>query len=188
MSNGEIDYGPLAGLIGVWKGDKGTDIAPEPDGTENTPYRETITYTAIGDVKNAGEQVLTALHYRQIVQRKSDDEVFHDQTGYWMWDAAELTVMHSLQIPRAVSVLAGGHFNGETNEAGQAIIEVSASAESNDWKIIESPFMAAKASTRSFSQKIVVGDGNMSYSQTTLVDIYGSPEFLHTDENELVLG
>ena len=32
-----IDYGPLAGLIGTWKGDKGADIAPEPDGTEESP-------------------------------------------------------------------------------------------------------------------------------------------------------
>ena len=33
-----IDYGPLALLIGTWEGDKGVDIAPEPDGTENNPY------------------------------------------------------------------------------------------------------------------------------------------------------
>ena len=37
--NNDIDYGPLAGLIGVWKGDKGLDVAPEPDGTENNPYQ-----------------------------------------------------------------------------------------------------------------------------------------------------
>ncbi len=54
MSNEpEVDYGPLAGLIGVWKGDKGLDVAPEPDGSENNPYHETITFTAIGDVTNA---------------------------------------------------------------------------------------------------------------------------------------
>lgn len=185
MSETDFDYGPLAGLIGVWTGDKGMDIAPEPDGVENNPYYETITYTAIGDVRNAEEQVLTALHYLQVVQRKSNDKVFHHQTGYWMWDAANRTVMHSLQIPRAVSVLAGGNYDGATNDAGQAIIEVSASINDPSWKIIESPFMTQKASTRSFRQKIFVGDGKMSYSQTTLVDIYGKKEFVHTDENEL---
>ena len=41
-------YGPLTGQIGTWNGDKGMDIAPEPDGTEHNPYYETITYTAIG--------------------------------------------------------------------------------------------------------------------------------------------
>jgi hypothetical protein len=45
--------------------------------------------------------------------------------------------------------------------------------------------MAQKASTRSFSQKIIVGDGKMSYSQTTLVDIYGKKKFVHTDANKL---
>jgi hypothetical protein len=44
--------------------------------------------------------------------------------------------------------------------------------------------MAQKASTRSFSQKVIVGDGKMPYSQTTLVDVYGKKQFVHTDENE----
>ncbi len=29
-----INYGPLRGLIGNWKGDNGIDIAPEPEGAE----------------------------------------------------------------------------------------------------------------------------------------------------------
>ena len=65
----EINYGPLKALIGTWKGDKGTDIAPEPNGEENNPYFETITYEAIGDVSNAEMQTLVVLHYKQIVQR-----------------------------------------------------------------------------------------------------------------------
>ena len=65
------------------------------------------------------------------------------------------------------------------------MIEVAAAADDDTWKIIESPFMAEKASTRSFSQKVTVGDGKISYSQTTLVDIYGKKQFVHTDENEL---
>jgi hypothetical protein len=146
---------------------------------------ETITYTAIGDVENAEEQLLTALHYVQVVQRKSNDKVFHHQTGYWMWDAKAGIVMHSLQIPRAVAVMAGGNYSGATNDDGQAVIEVAAAANDTTWKIIESPFMALKASTRSFSQKIIVGDGKMSYSQTTLVDIYGKKKFVHTDANKL---
>ncbi|NKB20709.1 MAG: DUF1794 domain-containing protein [Alphaproteobacteria bacterium] len=185
MNDNEFDYGPLTGLIGVWKGDKGIDIAPEPDGTENNPYYETITYTAIGDVENAEEQLLTCLHYTQVVQRKSNDKVFHHQTGYWMWDAAAKIVMHSLQIPRAVSVLAGGKCTWAVHHEGEAILDVSASADHDTWKIIESPFMAQKASTRSFSQKVVVGEHEMSYGQTTLVDIYGRKQFVHTDENTL---
>jgi len=79
-----IDYGPLQTLIGVWKGDKGLDVAPEPNGSEDNPYHETITYEAVGDVKNAGSQCLVAIRYHQVVQRKSNGETFHDQIGYWM--------------------------------------------------------------------------------------------------------
>ena len=36
-----VDYGPLAALVGTWKGAKGVDRAPEPDGEERNPYYET---------------------------------------------------------------------------------------------------------------------------------------------------
>ncbi len=92
----DVDFGPLVDLIGVWMGEDGVDVAPEPDGAETNPYFETITYSAVGGVTNAESQNLATVHYRQIVQRKSDGAVFHDETGYWMWDAAAATVMHSL--------------------------------------------------------------------------------------------
>ena len=46
-----VNYGPLESLIGVWKGNKGVDVAPEPTGEENTPYHETLTFTAIAMLK-----------------------------------------------------------------------------------------------------------------------------------------
>lgn len=181
----DINYGPLTELIGVWKGDKGSDVAPDPDGTENNPYYETITFTAIGDVTNAEEQELVALHYRQIVCRKSDDEVFHDETGYWMWDAKENVIMHSLTIPRAVSIIAGGSHNGEKSTDGNTILEVSAGIDDESWKIIQSPFMQKKAKTIKFSHYITVGNGKLSYSETMDIEIYGNL-FEHTDKNELL--
>ncbi len=186
MSNDNtIDYGPLKELIGVWKGDKGMDVAPEPDGAEENPYFETITFSAIGDVSNAESQLLTALHYRQIVQRQSTGEIFHDETGYWMWDAKAGVIMHSLNIPRAVSVLAGGEHSGEKEKDGGTLLSVSASLDSPDWQIIQSPFMRDNARTVEFRHQIRVGDGKLSYSETTMLDIYGK-RFEHTDQNELV--
>ena len=181
----EVDYGPLTELIGVWKGDKGLDVAPEPDGAENTPYYETITFTAIGDVTNAGSQLLSVLHYHQIVQRTSNDKVFHDETGYWMWDAAAGIIMHSLTIPRAVSVLAGGRHNGKSGSDGNIVLDVSADLNDQDWQIIQSPFMRDNARTTSFRHKIIVGSGKLSYAETTIVEIYGTV-FEHTDQNELI--
>ena len=141
---------------------------------------------AIGDVTNAEEQTLVGVHYRQIVTRKSTGKIFHDETGYWMWDAETETIMHSLVIPRAVCVLAGGRYTGEKDTKGRLIFHVEARADDEKWKIIESPFMKEKASTTAFSHKLIFGNGSMSYSETTIVDIFGKT-FEHIDENDLVL-
>ena len=180
-----IDYGPLTELIGVWKGHKGMDIAPEPEGTEENPYYETITFTEGGTVDNAESQTLSILFYRQIVQRKSNDEVFHDQTGYWLWDPREKVVMHTLTIPRAVCLIAGGNYNGEKDADGSTVIEVVAGIDNKDWGIVQSPFMQKNAKTTAFQIKVNVGNGKMTYAETTMLDIYGRV-FEHTDANELI--
>ncbi len=184
--NNDIDYGPLKGLIGVWKGDKGLDVSPEPDGDERSDYFETITYTAIGTVTNAGSQVLSVLRYHQVVQRKSNNEVFHDETGYWMWDPEEKIIMHSLVIPRAVCVLAVGKYDGEKSDEGGITLEVSAKINDGDGGIIQSPFMQKKARTTEFRHKITLLSGKLSYSETTMLEIYNKT-FEHTDQNELTL-
>lgn len=181
----EVNYGPLKELIGVWKGDKGMDIAPESDGTEENPYYETITITADGDLTNAESQVLSVLHYRRIVRRKSDNGIFHDQTGYWMWDAKTNIIIHSLIIPRAVSLLAGATLTENSYKDGKLSFEVEAGINNEDWGIIQSPFMKEKALTKSYKQNIEIADGKMKYEETTMLDIYGR-EFEHTDTNELV--
>ena len=109
----DVDFGPLTGLIGEWQGAHGVEVAPEPDGSETNPYFETITFSAVGGVTNAEAQNLAAIHYHQIVHRKSDSEVFHNETGHWMWDKNAQTVMHSLAILRAVCVLAGAYMAGK---------------------------------------------------------------------------
>lgn len=102
-----IDYGPLQSLIGSWRGDKGVDSSPEPEGSEESPYYETLVFTPIGDVENAESQVLAVLRYQQIVRRKSNGEVFHDQTGYWIWDAREGVVMQSIAFRHELRVADG---------------------------------------------------------------------------------
>ena len=180
-----IDYGPLTELIGVWKGDKGMDIAPEPDGTEENPYYETITITEGGTVDNAESQTLSILFYHQIVKRKSNDEVFHDQIGYWLWDPRDKVIMHTLSIPRGVCLIAGGSHNGKNDADGNIVIELVAGIENKDWSIVQSPFMQQNAKTTDFQIKVIVGNGKMTYAETTMLDIYGRV-FEHTDANELI--
>ncbi len=180
----DIDYGPLAALIGTWRGDRGMDVAPEPDGTGRSPYFETIEYVAGGEVSNAEAQTLKVVRYHQVVRRKSNGEVFHDQVGFWLWDPASGTLMHSLAIPRGVCVLAGGTHTGRPEADGSTVLEVAAEAGSADWGIVQSPFMQAKARTTAFRHRIAVSGNSMSFSETTVLDIYGRV-FEHTDDNTL---
>lgn len=174
----EIDYGPLDALAGTWAGDKGKDVAPEPDGKEENPYFETILFEKIGDVKNAEKQTLAVLRYHQVVSRKSDQKVFHNETGYLSWDAEQKIVTQNLTIPRGVALVAGGRYDA----SGAGRIEVKAG--DADWPIAQSPFMRDNAKTLEFSHWIAVNGDSMEYSETTVLDIYGK-RFEHTDENIL---
>ena len=176
-----VDYGPLAPLIGLWGGDKGMDVAPEPDGSENSPYYDRLLFEPCGTVSNAETQTLSVLRYHQVVRRISNDEVFHNETGYWMWDAAQNLVSRTLTIPRGVCLVAGG--SAEETESG-IVIRVHAARGDANWSIIETPFMRDNASTISFDHVITVSDGRLAYEELTIVDIYGR-RFDHTDANEL---
>jgi len=177
-----IDYGPLACLVGVWEGDEGMDVAPEPDDDEYNPYYETIVFEAAGDVTNAERQVLSMIFYRQVVRRKSNDKAFHDQSGYWLWDPATGTVVQTLTIPRAVSLLAGG----EATVDGDATTLAVRSADGDSrWGIVQSPFMREQARTLEYRHRVTVSGDVLSYDQTTLLDIYGKRNYEHTDANTL---
>lgn len=131
----EVDFGPLADLLGNWKGDKGMDVSPEPDGQEENPYFEELIFEPVGDVTNAERQNLVAIRYLQVVYRKSDNKAFHNEVGYWIWDAESQTVVHSLLIPRAVGVLAGGTVTGSA--PGPVTFEVAARQDDPDWGIVQ---------------------------------------------------
>ena len=178
----EADYGPLACLIGVWKGDSGEDLAPEPDGDEHNPYFETLVFEAAGDATNAEEQELAVVRYHQVVSRKTTGKVFHDQVGYWLWEAATGTVIQTLTIPRAVTLLAGGH---AITQGNRTILRVRAKEGSTEWGIVQSPFMREKARTLEFRHELTVEGDKLSYDETTVLDIYGKPRYLHTDQNTL---
>ena len=177
----DIDFGPLQHLIGVWKGDKGVDVAPTPESSEDTPYSETITITAVGDVTNAEIQTLVVVTYHQVVSRKIDGEVFHDQIGYWTFDSKTGVLTQSLSIPGAVGLLAGGSV---IEQSDRTEFSVKAIDGDKDWGIVQSPFMRDNARTVSFEHKVVVEGDIMSYEETTMLDIYGK-SFTHTDQNTL---
>lgn len=178
----DVDYGPLAVLMGTWRGEEGMDVAPEPDDDEHNPYYETIVFSAAGDVTNAEEEVLAVVRYHQEVRRISTGLVFHDQVGYWLWNAKTGQVIQTLTIPRGVTLLAGGKVSVEGD---RTVFEVESKAGNPDWNIIETTFMHKKARTKAFTHRLEVSGDQMSYSETTLLDIYGKRDYKHTDDNTL---
>ncbi len=180
-----IDYGPLAALLGVWKGDKGLDLAPEPDGEERNPYYETITFEAAGDVTNAEQQTLSIVRYHQVVSRKSNDKVFHDQVGYWLWDPADNTIVETFTIPRGVAVVAGGTLAAPADMTQELVFEVSARAGDDEFGIAQAAFMFRQARTTAFTHTLTVQGDQMSYSEITVLDIYDKKAYDHKDVSTL---
>lgn len=179
-----LDYGPIACLVGTWKGDRGLDIAPdqeEADGIERNPFHETITYEAAGDVTNADDQVLAIVRYHQVVIKTETGKQFHDQVGYWTWDSATGVVTESLTIPRACALLAGGT---ATVDGNKTTLSVSASLDNKDYTIAQSDYMLEKARTTAFTMVLEVEGNEMTYRESTMLDIYGK-EFDHKDKSTL---
>ena len=172
-------FGPLANLIGTWVGDKGVDTSPEPDGTEINEFRETITFSPIGDVDNAEEQELVGVHYHQVVHRIRDNKHLHDQCGYWMWDKANQQVIHTLAIPRGTSVVLEG--SAEEIEDGW---KFKLRGRDREGRIAQSGFMREKALTTSMSMEMVLTKDSLSYDLDMDLEIYGR-SFDHLDHAEL---
>jgi hypothetical protein len=184
MTDNNEAFGPLAALIGTWEGSKGMDVSPEPDGMEASPYYETLSFDAVGDVTNAEEQTMMVVHYCQTVTRTADNKVFHDETGYLMWDADRQVIMQSLVIPRGVALLAGGSHDGSVGADRAVTIDVAAREDDPHFNIAQSPFMTEKARTTGFDHRISVNGDTLVYTETTYLDIYGR-SVEHTDENTL---
>jgi hypothetical protein len=182
MAEETVDYGPLKNLIGTWEGEKGMDISPEKVGVEENPYFETITYEEGGDLQNAKDQRLAIVPYHQVVSRKRDNQVFHDERGYLLWDAGNQTIIQSFTIPRGVATVAGCEFTSNT-DADTIEFEVKAE-ENGEWNIAQSPYMRKNAKTTSFSHRMKFTASTLEYSQTMMLDIYGR-EFEHTDDSVL---
>ncbi|MEP5568836.1 MAG: heme-binding beta-barrel domain-containing protein [Halioglobus sp.] len=180
MING-VDYGPLHQLIGSWRGEKGLDVAPEPDGEDKHAYYDEIEITPSGAAENAEEQNLVSVIYHQIVRKRNNGKIFHDQIGHWIYEPATGMIVHSLSIPRAVCVLAGGKLEQVGDET---VFDVSATAGSDSFGIAQSPFMLEKAKTTAFRMTLKISGDQIVYEETTSLDIYGR-QFEHTDGNTL---
>lgn len=177
-----LDFGPLAPLAGTWKSinSGGVDVAPGQTGSKAgkggaavEPFYEVITFEPAADAKNASEQYLVAMYYKQEVFRKSDNGKFHDQRGYLIYDKQNQVVYNSYCIPRAVCVVtegkAGNKIDFKTGKRG----------------ISESSYMTANDTTTGFAMTLDFSQKDLlRYTQTTSLNVYGKP-FAHTDSSAL---
>lgn len=175
------NLGPLAYLVGVWEGDKGIDIAPGKDrGTKQNLYRERIEFEPMNDVHNH-EQRLCALRYKTTIWPKGSEEAFHEEVGYWLWDANREEVLRCFLIPRGISIIAGG--NAKAN-AKSFFLE----ANSGDCThgICANKFLDEEFKTVRYTCKVECDGETLSYEQTSTLKLKGQSElFAHTDTNTL---
>jgi hypothetical protein len=177
------NLGPLAPFAGTWEGTKGIDLAPDDDrvSVERNEFSERVVLEPIGLVENH-EQSLYGLRYRKMAWRLGAEDPFHEEVGYWLWDAAARQVMLTFIVPRGVTVLAGG-----TVEPDAKSFKLSAVVGNEVFGICSGPFLDEQFKTVRYDIELSVNDdGSFSYAQNTQLQIKGQSEiFAHTDENTL---
>ena len=175
-------WGPLGPMAGEWEGDGGLDTAYShaQETVLGTPYREKCSLKPFGPVDN-GDQHLYGLDYRSAMWRGDEDNPFHTEVGYWLWDADAGEIVRGFVVPRGITVLAGG-----TAPVGSTSFTLRAAKGGAQYSIGENHYLAKNASTLSYEVTLTVGDDAWSYDETTMLRMreFDQP-FAHTDHNSL---
>jgi hypothetical protein len=176
------NLGPLAVLAGVWEGGRGGDTAPSPErASALTKFRERMTFEPIGRVDNH-EQMLYGLRYATTAWPAENEDPFHEEVGYWLWDAEHQQVMRCFIVPRGVAVIAGG-----TVAADATSFRLAAEVGSETYGICSNLFLDKEFKTVRYELEVSIHDSNQfSYAENTVLKIKGqSALFNHKDENTL---
>jgi hypothetical protein len=175
------NLGPLRGMAGIWEGRRGLDVNPKPEGPKKQAYVERIELQPIDPQMN-GPQLFYGLRYHAHVVKPEEVETYHDQVGYWLWEPATGTVIHTLTIPRAQIVMAAGQASADARE-----FELVATNDHISFGIRSAPFLEHAFKTIEFRIKVRINeDGTWSYDEDTVLMIRGKTEpFHHTDRNTL---
>jgi hypothetical protein len=175
------NLGPLRGMAGVWQGTRGLDVKPKAEGPKKQAFVEHIELQPI-DPQTNGPQLFYGLRYHTHVVKPDQVKTYHDQVGYWLWEPATNTVIHTLTIPRAQTVMAAGKASADAKE-----FELIATHDSESFGIRSAPFLDYAFKTVAFRIKITINpDGSWSYDEDTVLNIRGKVDlFHHTDRNTL---
>ena len=175
------NLGPLTRLAGIWSGTRGFDVNPKADGPEKQAYLERYELQPI-DPQTNGPQLLYGLRYHTHVTKPGQVKTYHDQVGYWLWEPATGTVIHTLTIPRGQTAMAVGQASADATS-----FELVATRGLPTYGICSNPFLEHAFRTDEFRIKVTIHpDGTWSYEEDTVLIIPGRAEpFHHTDRNLL---
>jgi len=177
------EFGPLAGLIGTWRGDQGVNVSYDYGKQEiiTETYTEEIQFEIVGEVDN-GKQKIWALDYTTAARRTGSDEVFHTELGYWGWDPARGEVMRCFMVPRMSAILAGG-----TCASDATRFRLSASGGALAWGVLSNPYLLEHAKCTRYELTCTVDDDTFHYHENTVMEMaaLGGNPMDHTDENTL---
>jgi hypothetical protein len=176
------NLGPLRPLAGVWQGTRGLDVKPKREGPKKQAFVERLELQPIDPVTN-GPQLLYGLRYHTHITKPDQVKTYHEQVGYWLWEPATGTVMHTLTIPRGQVAMAAG-----TTAADARTFTLTATQGLDTWGICSAPFLNHAFRTTSFTITVTVNDdGSWGYEEDTVLQILGQAEpFHHVDRNHLV--
>jgi len=175
------NLGPLRRIAGTWQGMRGLDVKPKADGPREQAYVERIELQPI-DPQTNGPQLLYGLRYHTHVTKPEQVKTYHDQVGYWLWEPATGTVIHTLTIPRGQAAMAVGQASADATS-----FELVATRGLETYGICSNPFLEYAFKTIEFRIKVTLNaDATWSYDEDTVLMIRGRDEpFHHTDRNTL---
>ncbi len=175
------NLGPLTGMAGIWEGAKGVDVKPKADGPRSQDYVERIELHPI-DAQTNGPQLFYGLRYHTHVTKPGLTKTYHDQVGYWLWEPATGTVIHTLAIPRGQIAMAVGQAAPDAKS-----FTLTAARGTTEYGICSNPFLEHAFRTDSFTITVTINDdGTWGYEEDTVLMIKGQAEpFHHTDHNLL---
>ncbi len=175
------NLGPLAALAGTWQGDQGVDISRIKSRETETKFREKIVFEPLGPVNN-GPQKLFGLRYSMTAWRLGEDDAFHEELGYWLWDGDRKQVLRCFMVPRGVLINAGGDA-----EADSKSFHLEASVGSETYGIMSNQYLDETYKTRKYVLDVSIhDDGSFSYKEDTQLWIpVNEAIFHHTDQNTL---
>ena len=176
-----VNLGPLTSMAGIWEGTKGVDVKPKADGPRSQDYVERIELQPI-DPQTNGPQLLYGLRYHTHVTKPGLTKTYHDQVGYWLWEPATGTVIHTLAIPRGQIAMAVGKAAPDAKR-----FTLEARRGTTEYGICSNPFLEHAFRTDSFTITVTINDdGSWGYEEDTVLMIKGQGEpFHHTDHNVL---